>query len=105
LEAQFGGDGQVCGQLVEALGDRHTVDGVNPLKMLEGLFGFVALEVADQVPSDSRQILERLLFGNCFLDPTFAKISNSGPVSFSHQIDWDSLADCDNPNGGWHDAA
>jgi hypothetical protein len=105
LKAQAGGNGQVYSQLVEPLGDRHTIHRVNPLKMLEGLLSLITLEVADQMPSDPRQIREFLLLGNGLLDPTFTKISNPSPIGFSHEMGGDGLGNRNNPNSGWRNTS
>src|SRR5207244_5292598 len=62
-------------------GERLAVEGLNEIEGCDRGCGLVALELADQMPADLRERLERGPFRDRFLDVVFAKHPCAGMVS------------------------
>ena len=68
--------------MIEALSKRDIVHGVDGVKNFRGACGFVALQVADQVPG-SWQVFELRALPFPFLDAVFAEVAKAGFVGFA----------------------
>ena len=91
------------GELVQALGERNTVYGLDTGEQSDRFSGLVRLEMSDQMSLDFEQIepmQQRNLFLS-FLHPIFTNIAESVIDRFLHPFCTDSLRNTDEADGPW----
>ena len=81
-DAEFFCSVEFCSGVVEALSQGEIVYRVDRVKNFRGASGFVALQVADQVPG-SWQVFELRALPFPFLDAVFAEVAKAGFVGFA----------------------
>ena len=85
---------QLAHGAVEALGEGQAVHGIDGVEEAGGADGFVALQVADQMPGGV-QIGKLWLLGLPLLDAVFAEVADAGGVGFADSFDGERLRDSD----------
>jgi hypothetical protein len=68
--------------VVEALSEREIVHGVDGVKYFRGTCGFIALQMADQMPG-GWQVFELRALPIPLLDAIFAEVAAAGFVGFT----------------------
>jgi len=93
-DAERVGTGKFGAGAIQTLGEGEIVDGIDGMKQSGGLGGFIALQVADQVPG-SGQIFDGIALPFPLLDAIFAEMTEAGVECFLNGAGGMSFGDGD----------